>query len=149
MLVFIFSLHEEVAWENSRHFVTQPTASPRNNIWETGAEIPYWWQLSLPRSGYCFWLVETNFPRNTTNQKHFPDLGSDIVISMKFLRSFLRCHFTGKPLVTSRNIGCFLRLLPHEVSEMSCYFVLTTKTTQPCPQVFSIYCPVFCQLIML
>ena len=45
-----------------------------------------------------------------------------------------------------QNISCFLMLLPHEVSEMSYHFVLTTKTTQPCPQVFSVDCPVFCQL---
>ena len=32
---------------------------------------------SLPRSGECFGLVESNFPRGTTNQKHYPDLGSD------------------------------------------------------------------------
>ena len=32
---------------------------------------------SLPRSGWCFWLAEVNFPRSTTNQKHYPDLGSD------------------------------------------------------------------------
>ena len=30
---------------------------------------------------------------------------------MEFLRSFLRRHFAGKPLVASRNVGCFLRLL--------------------------------------
>ena len=29
---------------------------------------------------------------------------------MEFLRSLLRSHFEGKPLVTSRNVGCFLRL---------------------------------------
>ena len=80
---------------------------------------------SLPTSGKCFWLV---------------------MLRGKFLHLFLRYHFTGKPLVASRNIGCFLRLLPHEVSEMSCNCVLTIKTTQPCPQVFSVNCPVFCQL---
>ena len=30
---------------------------------------------------------------------------------MEFLRSFLRLHFAGKPLVASGNVGCFLRLL--------------------------------------
>ena len=79
---------------------------------------------SLPRSGLSAWLIT----------------------SLKFLCSFLGCHFAGRPLVTSRNIGCFLRLLPHEVSEMSCHFVLTTKTTQPRPQLFLVNCPVFCQL---
>ena len=32
---------------------------------------------SLPRSGWCFWLVEANFRRGTTNQKNYPDLGCD------------------------------------------------------------------------
>ena len=25
----------------------------------------------------CFWLFEANFPRGSTNQKHYPDLGND------------------------------------------------------------------------
>ena len=33
--------------------------------------------VSLPTSGSCLSLVETNFPFNTTNQKHYQDLGSD------------------------------------------------------------------------
>ena len=33
-----------------------------------------------------------------------------IDISMRFLRSFLRRHFALKPVVASRNVGCFLRL---------------------------------------
>ena len=28
--------------------------------------------------------------------------------SLEFLRSFLRRNFAGKPVVTSRNVGCFL-----------------------------------------
>ena len=32
---------------------------------------------------------------------------------MEFLRSFLRRHFAGKPLVPSRNVGFFLRLHLH------------------------------------
>ena len=31
---------------------------------------------------------------------------------MEFLLSFLRRHFAGKPVVTSPNVGCFLRLDP-------------------------------------
>ena len=30
--------------------------------------------VSLPRSGLWFWLVEANFRRGTSNQKHYPDL---------------------------------------------------------------------------
>ena len=32
---------------------------------------------SLPRSGYCFWLVVPRVKFALTNQKHYPDLGSD------------------------------------------------------------------------
>ena len=31
-------------------------------------------------------------------------------VSMEFLRSFLRRHFAGKPVVASRNVVCFLWL---------------------------------------
>ena len=30
---------------------------------------------------------------------------------MEFLRSFLRLHWTGKPVVASQNVGCLLRLI--------------------------------------
>ena len=33
--------------------------------------------VSIPRYEYCFWLVKANFPRSTTYQKYYPDLGSD------------------------------------------------------------------------
>ena len=29
---------------------------------------------------------------------------------MEFLRSLLRRNFAGKPMIASRNVGCFLRL---------------------------------------
>ena len=59
--------------------------------------------------------------------RHYPDLGSasdwlkqishvvwpirSHIISVEFLRSFLRRHFAGKPVVVSQSVGCFLRLL--------------------------------------
>ena len=33
---------KEVAWEKSRHFATLAMVSPRNDVWETSAEIPFW-----------------------------------------------------------------------------------------------------------
>ena len=44
------------------------------------------------------------------NSEVKPRSGQWYVISMEFPRSFLRRHFAGKPEVTSRNVGCFLRL---------------------------------------
>jgi len=35
-----------VAWENSRHLATLPMVSPPNDVWETSAEIPYWWRVT-------------------------------------------------------------------------------------------------------
>ena len=34
-----------IAWESSRHFATPPLVSPRNDFWETSAEIPYRWRV--------------------------------------------------------------------------------------------------------
>ena len=36
------------------------------------------------------------------------------VISMEFLRWFLRCYFTGKSAVVSQNVSCVLRLKAQE-----------------------------------
>ena len=67
---------------------------------------------SLHRSRYCFWLVVSREKFTSANQKHYPALGSEWrVISVEFLRSSLRRHFAGKPVVASRNVGCFLRLV--------------------------------------
>ena len=64
---------------------------------------------SLHRSRYCFWLVVSREKFASANQEHYPGLGSEWrVISVEFLHSSLRRHFAGKPVVASRNVGCFL-----------------------------------------
>ena len=45
-------------------------------------------EVSLSRSGQCFWLVEVNFLRGTTNQKYYPDLASDTSSVWRFCRHF-------------------------------------------------------------
>ena len=35
-----------LAWENSWHFATLPLIYQRNDVWETSAEIPYWWRVT-------------------------------------------------------------------------------------------------------
>ena len=61
----------------------------------------------LPRSWSAVLLIGWRAPpvRSTARSRYW------CVISMEFLWSFLRFHFTGKPGVVSRNVGCFLRLL--------------------------------------
>ena len=39
----LFIVGVSLAWENSRHLATLPLVSPPNDVWETSAEIPYWW----------------------------------------------------------------------------------------------------------
>ena len=41
----IQDIREILAWENSRHLATLPLVFSPNDVWETRAEIPYWWRL--------------------------------------------------------------------------------------------------------
>ena len=92
-----------LAWENSRHFATPPLAFSWNDVWETSAEIPYWWRVSS-----LVWIVfligraarEICF--NQSETLPIPEYWR--VISMEFLRSFLRRHFTEKAVVASPNV---------------------------------------------
>ena len=98
-----------VAWENSRYFTTQPMFSPQNDAWggnEPRNFIPM--TCHYPDLGSASnWVGNLLYPirRRTTTHDYWH------VISMEFLRSFLRRHFAGKPVAASRNIGCFLRLV--------------------------------------
>ena len=38
-----WNVSNSIAWENSRHFAMPPLVCPRDDFWETSAEIPYWW----------------------------------------------------------------------------------------------------------
>ena len=78
--------------ENSRHFAPPPTVSPPNDVWETSPEIPYWWGIPTQ-----VWIVLQ------IGWSKFPKWHA-------FLRSFLRRHFTEKPLLAWWNLVCFLRL---------------------------------------
>ena len=41
-----FSLKKKIVRENSRQLATPPLVSPPNDVWETSAEIPYWWRVT-------------------------------------------------------------------------------------------------------
>ena len=41
-----------LAWDKSRYFTALPLVSPRNDVWETSAEIPYWWPVTNQ-----FWII--------------------------------------------------------------------------------------------
>ena len=44
VLLFQVSLTTILTGDDSRHFATPPLVFPRNDVWETSAEIPYWWR---------------------------------------------------------------------------------------------------------
>ena len=47
-----------VAWENRWHFAMPPTVSPWNDIWETRAEISYWWRVTTQWGSAPDWLKQ-------------------------------------------------------------------------------------------
>ena len=57
----------KLAWENSWHF-------PRNDVWETSVEIPYWWRVTTQIQV----LLLIGLSMNLSSQKHYPDLGSEV-----------------------------------------------------------------------
>ena len=62
---------------------TLPLVSPPNNVWETSAEIPYWWwDLGSASDWPCHGKIDS------TNQKHYPDLGSDVSSVWDLCRRF-------------------------------------------------------------
>ena len=53
---------------------------------------------------------DCNFPSAHDQSEALPRSGYWQLNSMKFPQSFLRRHFTGKPVMVLKNVGCFLRL---------------------------------------
>ena len=106
--VFVFERRGKLVWENSRHLAMLPLVSPPNDVWETSAEIPYWWRVTtqiwvvllIGRAAWEFYFNQS---------EALPRSGWWRVISMQFLRLFLRRHLAGA-VVASPNVGCFLRL---------------------------------------
>ena len=36
-----------IAWVNSQHFIAPPVVYSLSEVWETSAEIPYWWHVMM------------------------------------------------------------------------------------------------------
>ena len=73
------------------------------------AEISYW-QRPVSLTHDLSSAFDCNFPSAHDQSEALPRSGYWHLNSMKFLQSFLRRHFTGTPVVVSRNNSCFLRL---------------------------------------
>ena len=77
-------------------------------VWETNAEIPYWWRVTT--QVWIVLLIGWRFAL-LTNQKNYPDLGSVAPSVWNFCTCFSDINFTGKAAVVWRNVGRFLRSL--------------------------------------
>ena len=98
-----------VAWESGQNLRTPALVSPQNDIckwlqkFHTGDIMCHYPDLSS--------ASDCNFPSAHDQSEAPPRSGYWHLISMKFLQSFLRCHFTGKPVVVVKNVGCFLTVV--------------------------------------
>ena len=76
--------------------------------------IKYYVLVSLKKQ-----LTFRHANRFSISQKHYSDLGCGTSLdSMEFLRACLRRHVVEKPVVASRNAGCFLRLCIGQPSDL-------------------------------
>ena len=84
--------------------------SLQNDVWKwlqklhTGKS-----RVSLPDLSSA--STDYNLPSAHDQSEAPPRSGYWHVISMNFLQSFLRRHFTAKPLVVLKNVGCFLTVV--------------------------------------
>ena len=84
--------------------MTPTLVSPQNDVWK-------WLQKFHTGDVVCHHsdrssASDCNFPFTYDQSEAIPRY----LNSMKFLQSFLRRHFTGKPVVVLKKVGCFLRL---------------------------------------
>ena len=103
------------AWEISRHF---PTHSEMTSEVKRAQKF-HTNDMSLLRSGSCFWLAEAKLPRDPTNQKHYPVLGNNASPVRNFCS---RC--TG---VISRRNQCWRREMSADFSGC-CFKLLDVQT---------------------
>ena len=90
----IILIQSNIASENSRHFATLPLVSPRMTPEERVQKF-HTDDASLPRSRWCFWLVVPLGKFASTNQKHYPDLGSDVSSVWNFCARSFRGETSG------------------------------------------------------
>ena len=99
-----------LAWEISLLFATVPLVSPRNDVWETTSEIPYWWRVTTQI--WVVLLIGRAAKQICLNQSEALSRSRMWhVMSEEFLKAFLRRHFAVKLVVGSQSAGCFLRLV--------------------------------------
>ena len=98
-----------ISWENSPHLATLPLVSPRNEVWETSAEIPYWsrvithtWVILV------FWLVMPRREFPSTSQTWLVTRHQYVISAILPQTSF---HREGSGGVAKQSIKCEIKCL--------------------------------------
>ena len=95
-------------WTNNT-LATKGLAFQTANIWEGNPKSFQTDNFSLPRSGWCFWLVVPRESFCSTNQKLYPDLGRDTSSVWNFHAcSLLKKSFLQENSVTATTLDLLL-----------------------------------------
>ena len=111
-----------VAWENTRHFAMPPTVSPWNDIWETSAEISYWWGVTTQWGSARDWLKQisqvaqpirssTQIWVVTRHQYGISALVSQTLFSREIVGGIAKCHLFSQPTITDKNARLIVNVL--------------------------------------
>ena len=87
-------------WRSYQWFPRQMTSEKQVQKFHTD-------DVSLPRSGYCFWLVVPHGKFDWNNQKHYPDLSSDASSVWNFCACFLKVIWWGNQLYSRQMSAVF------------------------------------------
>ena len=79
--------------------------------------------VSLPKSGWCFWLVTPREKFDSTNQKHYPDSGSVASSVWNFCSRL-------SDVISRKNSGSVAkcRLFSQATSSETCHVILSERT---------------------
>ena len=88
-VVYMTNSYLLLVWENSQHLATLPLVSLPNHVWETSAEIPYWWHVIthiwvVLLIGCAAWEIQFN----QSEALIYPDLGRDASSVWNFCAHF-------------------------------------------------------------
>ena len=126
-----------------------PLEPSQNDVWVTSAEIPYWWCVTT-QILVVLLIGWTKFPRVSTNQKHYLDLGTDASSVWNFCARYSDVVLRGlkwRPRETSAVFSGFEKCHLHKcveelgtlISSALSFFVLTIGTLKGDTNMVDVY----------
>ena len=93
--IMVCHAQSRLGWGNSRHLATPPLFPPPNDVWETNAEILYWWRVT-PQIWVVLLIGCAAWEIWFKQSEALPRSGDWRVISTEFLCSLAQTSFGGK-----------------------------------------------------